>query len=269
MPPTYAEEVLADAPLLYYRFGETAGATVAKDSSPNGRDGTYVGAPALGVAGALSASADKAVSLDGVDDRINLPVAASLAANSSITLEWWQFYATADLKDGAAFCFGTGGAPNRCLCHCPLNAGNKTVYWDYGDDAAGGRVTADYTPYLDKWTHCVLTFDKTTGIRTITFDGVQVATATSANAPVATISGGAIGGFPAFGYFNKQRMDEFAIYGTALTLARRQAHYAARAVAEAGAAPGAANAQRLMLDRRRRRSGYVPYPTKRRRTRRR
>ncbi len=48
----YRNEVLADAPVAYYRLGETSG-TVAKDASGNGHDGTYVGGVTLGAAGAV------------------------------------------------------------------------------------------------------------------------------------------------------------------------------------------------------------------------
>lgn len=53
----YANEVLADNPLLYWRLGEASG-TVAADSSGNGRNGTYVNSPILGYRGLVQGDGD-------------------------------------------------------------------------------------------------------------------------------------------------------------------------------------------------------------------
>lgn len=56
----YTTEVLADAPLLYWRLGESGG-TVAVDSSGNGRNGTYVGTTIFGVRSLVEGDTDTAV----------------------------------------------------------------------------------------------------------------------------------------------------------------------------------------------------------------
>jgi Concanavalin A-like lectin/glucanases superfamily len=56
----YRDAVLADAPLGYWRLGETSGTTMV-DASGNGRDGVYAGGPTLGVPGLLPSDADKAL----------------------------------------------------------------------------------------------------------------------------------------------------------------------------------------------------------------
>lgn len=56
----YANEVLADSPLLYWRLGETSGVT-AVDSSGNGRDGTYMGTPGLDRVGLQGNDSDGSV----------------------------------------------------------------------------------------------------------------------------------------------------------------------------------------------------------------
>lgn len=56
---TYADAVLADGPLVYWRLGEAPGSAVAVDASGNGRNGTYSNT-LLGVAGALRADGDTA-----------------------------------------------------------------------------------------------------------------------------------------------------------------------------------------------------------------
>lgn len=56
----YAQQVLADSPLLYLKLNETSG-TVAVDSSGNGRDGTYVNGPVLNQRGLVQADTDTCV----------------------------------------------------------------------------------------------------------------------------------------------------------------------------------------------------------------
>lgn len=49
IPSAFSSLVLADAPLLYWRFGESSGTTAA-DSSGNSRNGTYTNSPTRGAA---------------------------------------------------------------------------------------------------------------------------------------------------------------------------------------------------------------------------
>jgi hypothetical protein len=65
-PPakTYAELVLADRPLAYFRFDETSG-TVAHDSSGHGIDGSYGKDVVLGAQGLLARDAGHAATFMG------------------------------------------------------------------------------------------------------------------------------------------------------------------------------------------------------------
>jgi hypothetical protein len=56
--PPCAAQVAADQPAAFYRLDESAGATIAADTSGNGRDGTYSGSPELGVAGGIVTDPD-------------------------------------------------------------------------------------------------------------------------------------------------------------------------------------------------------------------
>ncbi len=58
-------------PTIYYRFGETTGATVAVDQA-GANAGNYVGSPTLGVVGAIANDTDTAVELDGFTQYISL-----------------------------------------------------------------------------------------------------------------------------------------------------------------------------------------------------
>ena len=79
--PLYADAVLDDGPLTYLRLSETTG-TVAQDASPNDRDGSFVGAPSLGVAGPF-VDAGTAVGLAKTDT-----ITATVGTSSS-TVELW------------------------------------------------------------------------------------------------------------------------------------------------------------------------------------
>ena len=81
--PTYVQEVESDRPIRWFRLDDTTG-NVARDSSASGANGTYVGNPVKGVAGALPDN--RAVTFDGVNDRVDI-VGVSLAGD--FTLEAW------------------------------------------------------------------------------------------------------------------------------------------------------------------------------------
>jgi RHS repeat-associated protein len=85
----YADAIASDHPSAYWRLGEAAGATVANDTSGNGLNGSYLGGPTLGAAGALTNDGDTAASLDGVNDEVSVPDDSRLRLNGSFTLEFW------------------------------------------------------------------------------------------------------------------------------------------------------------------------------------
>lgn len=82
----YVSEVLADSPVAYYRLGEMSG-TVAKDSSGNGRDGTYVGGVSLGRAGFVDDD-DPAILSDGTTGYVDLGDVAALKP-AYVSAEVW------------------------------------------------------------------------------------------------------------------------------------------------------------------------------------
>lgn len=72
---TYSSTILADAPLGYWRLGESSG-TVAADSSGNARDGTYVNAPTLAQTGLNAGDAATSVSFNGTTQYVEIAYAA-------------------------------------------------------------------------------------------------------------------------------------------------------------------------------------------------
>lgn len=82
---TYSAEVLADLPALYWRLGDASG-TAAADSSGNGRDGTFGGAPTLAQAGLLPGDPDDCVTFNGGTDHCEIGYASWLDT-ADLTLE--------------------------------------------------------------------------------------------------------------------------------------------------------------------------------------
>lgn len=215
--PAYNVEVLADSPLAYWRAGETSGTTAA-DSSGNSRAGTYAGSPAMGVTGLLSGDADKAVDLDGVNDRITYS-ASFLSAGSSITVEAWF---KMDAGGGTVFRVSNTGTGD--LCQLELVPSN-TFRVDF--DGGGGWTTKSLngSPIAAGTTcHVAITWDNATDVARLYLNGSQVATdtVTGTGPSLNFISFGSRNG--SGGWFDGV-VDEFAVYGTVLSGARILAHY--------------------------------------------
>jgi DNA-binding beta-propeller fold protein YncE len=85
---TYPDAVAADAPVGYWRLGESSG-TTAIDSSGHANNGTYVNNPLLGVAGALVGDTNTAVRMDGVNDYVRVLDANTLDVGNTFTVEGW------------------------------------------------------------------------------------------------------------------------------------------------------------------------------------
>ena len=83
----YAAEILADAPLVYYRFEESIGPTAANLGSLAGADGFYSWVGVVLGAGSASPVMGSAVTLDGVEGFVRVPALDQPLAQ--FTLEMW------------------------------------------------------------------------------------------------------------------------------------------------------------------------------------
>jgi len=85
----YANAVLANNPIAYWRLGETTG-SVATDLSPNGLNGTYTGGVLLNQPGAISSDTDRSVSLDGTTGFVSVASDPRLnQLTNNFTIEAW------------------------------------------------------------------------------------------------------------------------------------------------------------------------------------
>lgn len=95
-----------------------------------------------------------------------------------VTIEWWQYVPRSGVRASSAFAIGSiDNVNNRLQAHVPWD--DNVVYWDYGSTSNGGRLTAFYGNYTDKWTHVALVSDGSS-FQAIYLDGQLVSSATRA-----------------------------------------------------------------------------------------
>lgn len=223
--PAYRDQVLADLPLAHYRLGETTGTTMV-DSSGNGRNGTYVAAAVtLGAGGLLTGDSDKALDCKGTGNPATVAAAAwqnpaSLTLEALIqadTLAAGSAYSILDRDNGGAsrvFQFRISAQKLELLA---WNAGG-TLY-----GIAGSSVLSPGTRY-----HVAATYDGAVGQVYVNgvLDGSGAVSGALANKTLALALGYNGPGTVGFQRFDG-RIDEAAIYGSALSAGRIAAHYAA------------------------------------------
>lgn len=214
---TYAAEVLADSPLAYWRLDETVAPTVV-DSSGNGHEGNYIGTYTLDQPGLLTGDTNTCVDFSAGQGRYN--AATTWADTTSMTVEAWCNPDTISGIDTIV----RRSTSSVFTWAINLNAGKPEFQIR---NTSGTVVTALAAVAVTAGTthHIVGTFDGTT-LR-LYVDGVLAATATSA-APIATGNPICIGSYhtTANAPFDG-RIDEAAVYGTALSAERVARHYLA------------------------------------------
>lgn len=225
----YADEVLADTPLAYWKLDETSG-TTAFDSSGNGRNLTWTGTPGLGASPLINTGT--AVTLSG-DDGASRPLDA-FTNRSQYSVELW-FSSTATASSFLLLHFaGTAGAWGLQLNRPGTTAGSVTAR-NYSTSVQVSSAAVNNGARH----HVVLVQDATT-LR-LYVDGTQVNSAASAqvNNDLIGINLGQdnTGANKLVG-----KLDEVAYYGAPLSAARVLAHYNAGIGVVKQALTGAATA---------------------------
>ncbi|MGH9025947.1 MAG: LamG-like jellyroll fold domain-containing protein, partial [Acidimicrobiia bacterium] len=219
---------MADAPVGYWRFGETSG-TNAADESANANPGKYLNGVVLGVPGAVQTDANPAARFDGGNDRVNLGDPAS-----------------------GIFDFGTEDFSVEAWVKTSENNERSIVgkrdasrYWQVtvtDDGSQTGRLRANVfdgvvvrqvysTRRVDDgaWHHVAVLFDRDSGVRFYT-DGLPAGfvaapmTGDLSNAGLLQV--GKISGYPEF----KGDIDEVAVYRGLLSAERIEAHFHAAGI---------------------------------------
>lgn len=93
----YAERILRDDPVAYWRLGDTSG-TTAVDETGN-HDGTYEGGYTQNITGTISGDADKAVDFDGTNGAVEFGSGPGIFGGTSWTVEGWVNRDTSGTED--------------------------------------------------------------------------------------------------------------------------------------------------------------------------
>jgi hypothetical protein len=195
-------------PVGHWKGDDGATPTTATDSSGAGHNGTYVSGATTSTTVAPTTFANPtSMQFTTAGAGVDVPT-FSWPTGGPISIAFWNRVMIAQVQNSSAFSIGASEVPSRCHSHAPY--GDKRIYWDYGALTAG-RVDADYTSYLDKWTHVVLVSAGIGGnFKAIYLDGVEVVSATSSDGPAA-LSGLTIGKWPSSGE-HRGLIDDFRIY---------------------------------------------------------
>jgi hypothetical protein len=196
---------LNDARIAFWRLSELTGTNA--DDPVGGHDGTYSPTPTLGAAGATTDGSEKAVHLDGVDDRVTT-LWNPFTNGGAQSFEGW---AKRDSTTTADMIFSGNGSRNPAF-YLQANSTNAR-FWP---DAGVGSSTSWPNMPTGQWFHWVLVFDERNNKAELFVDGesqgVQ-AMSTPYNASSGNFTLGYQGSTNAFG----GSLDDVAVYNRALS----------------------------------------------------
>ncbi|HSE71576.1 MAG TPA: phytase [Nocardioidaceae bacterium] len=230
---TYAETVVADGAVSYWRLGELSGATAADSAGSN--PGSYQGGVTLGEPGALTGDSNTSMLLTGNDGRMQVPSASNLNFTGDFTLEAW---ARPNSLSGST----------QAVMHKGGTSGTRS--WQYRlSVASNGRwrgvvyvnqnaynVTSTATASTTAFSHVVMV--KAGNRITLFVNGAQADTRTFSGSVNTSTGQLALGrtGSTSSDYF-RGGIDEAAVYNRALTAAEVANHHQLGTTAEPPDAP--------------------------------
>jgi hypothetical protein len=190
---------------VHWPFEEGSGNTTA-DVTAQPYDGTLVNTPAW-MPGRVGRYA---LAFNGTTQYVQ-NTALTWAPNQPISVAFWIY--TAGGSPGGAFSIGGVDWPNRVGAHVPWS--DNILYWDYGSF----RMSVDFSPYLNSWTHVVLVSNGV-NFKGIYLYGQRVAVNSTVTAaptvPLTTLNVGRYVVNQASGY-TTGALDDFRLYPTVLS----------------------------------------------------
>lgn len=238
-PNSYPSQVLVDAPLAYWRLGETSGNSAA-DTSGHNYTGTLNGSITLGMQGPLPADPNGSMAFNGSSANVTANVTGvDQAGAHQVTVDFWMYWLGANGQWQLPFAFGTG-SQGTCLCFSPtgLFGFNTTANDIWGID---GRSLAN------RWVHVTAVFFNGQSPQSLRLyiNGAQQALSQQIGVTGTTQVYPAVSVGTAF----KGQLDEVAVYNGALGSTRVQAHYlSARPQAPSQAGKQADYASSVLFD---------------------
>lgn len=119
-------------------------------------------------------TAGTALNFDGAGQYINVPAFDLNNDGRAITVEFWVNIPSTVTGNRTIF---AATSTNSKVFHAMIPANNKKdLAWNYGNVLAAGRLSTDFTPYFNKWTHVALVSAGRLGsFKAIYINGVEVA----------------------------------------------------------------------------------------------
>lgn len=218
----YAQTVLADSPIAYYRLGEPAGfsITTAYDWGGSAFNGTISGGVTLGEPGAIFNDTNTAMLFDGSTGFISLPTNVNGNGQGALSVELWLNLSTASL--GSFTNVISAGVEASNTGYQIFWSGSTALIFEVCNGTSHARATYTTTATAGNWLHLVGTYDGS-NVRFYVNSVLRATTAftgtisASANPVIAATTG--------HSSFTPGTIDEVAVYATALSQARIQAHY--------------------------------------------
>jgi hypothetical protein len=172
VPSVYSDTVVADAPLGYWRLGESDPSQPAMDSSGNGNNGTYNGNVTLGLPGALVNDSATAAGFDGASSFVDIPSGGTFSLNNSFSLEAWVINAGQDggPPNLAGRIIGSGGFAWGILNGDGGHSRDAVRFTTFGHLDYDSNLTI--VPEDGSWHYLAVTLDAT-NTATFYLDGVQ------------------------------------------------------------------------------------------------
>lgn len=215
---SYASAVTADAPVSYWRLGETSGTAAADQRAAN--PGAYAGSPALGSTSLLATDAtNKAVTFDGLNDRVGVADSNSLDLTTGITVEAW-------IKPGLLPAVGNFASVVTKPEAYSLQFNGPLLEFTLMQNGTRRRLQAPSgTIVAGRVYHVVATFDGAT--QRLYVNGAQVASRAQTGAATVTPSVLSIGAWDNASEFFSGVIDDVAVYNKPLSAATAGSHYSA------------------------------------------
>jgi large repetitive protein len=219
-PRDYRALVTRDAPVGYWRLGESSG-TTALDETARHLNGTYSGGMALGATGAIAGDSNTAADADGSNDQMAVAANAALNNDSFSTEAWVR----PDQLRVQMIVYKNYASSWRLF----MNDASGHVEFDALADTKNCATSGDDKLAANTWTHVVATYDKTKQEMKVYLDGsLRVTCAGVADVGGSFNAGLTIGSQSS--YYWDGKFDEVAYYNFALTPKSIADHYAQKVV---------------------------------------
>lgn len=228
----YSDLILADGAFAYWRLGESSGTTADNAEGTAAYDGTYVGSPTLGVAGAILGDSDTAVTLDGATQYVTCGALGTFGSNIDAGISIEVTFRSSYSGAHQALFDGEDGGIGDTRLQLFLRSSDGRPQLSVLDDNSLSNTNrrGDSSNLLDgEWHHLVVTVDGGADAPVFYVDGEQVSTT--------VISGAAQSG--GYGNFTKSRIgvatdgtrffngtiDDVSIFDSVLSADQALIHY--------------------------------------------